>query len=33
MQPARVVQLDILPQNANGKIDRQAARDLLQRLD
>lgn len=33
MLPARIVQLDTLPQNANGKIDRRAARELLQHLN
>jgi len=31
MQPALIVQLDDLPQNANGKVDRRAARALLER--
>jgi len=29
MQPARIVQLDALPVNANGKVDRRAAAALL----
>ena len=33
MLPVRVVQLDALPQNANGKIDRRAVRELLERLN
>ena len=32
MQPARVFQLDDLPQNANGKVDRRATKALLQRM-
>jgi len=32
MQPARIVQLDALPQNANGKVDRRAARALLEEM-
>jgi acyl-coenzyme A synthetase/AMP-(fatty) acid ligase len=30
MQPARLTQVDALPQNANGKIDRKAIARLLQ---
>jgi D-alanine--poly(phosphoribitol) ligase subunit 1 len=30
MQPARLIQIDTLPQNANGKIDRRAIAHLLQ---
>jgi D-alanine--poly(phosphoribitol) ligase subunit 1 len=30
MQPARLTQIDTLPQNANGKIDRKAIARLLQ---
>jgi D-alanine--poly(phosphoribitol) ligase subunit 1 len=30
MQPASVLQVDVLPQNANGKIDRKAIARLLQ---
>jgi D-alanine--poly(phosphoribitol) ligase subunit 1 len=33
MRPARIVQLDTLPENANGKVDRRAARELLERLN
>lgn len=33
MRPARVVQFDDLPRNANGKIDRKAARLLLERTE
>ena len=29
MQPARIVQLDALPTNANGKVDRRATLKLL----
>jgi non-ribosomal peptide synthetase component E (peptide arylation enzyme) len=29
MQPAQVAQIDTLPQNANGKIDRKAVARLL----
>lgn len=32
MQPARVFQLDDLPQNANGKVDRLATKALLQQM-
>jgi D-alanine--poly(phosphoribitol) ligase subunit 1 len=33
MRPAQVVQFDELPRNANGKVDRKAAKALLQRAD
>jgi D-alanine--poly(phosphoribitol) ligase subunit 1 len=33
MRPAQVVQFDELPRNANGKVDRNAAKVLLQRAD
>jgi D-alanine--poly(phosphoribitol) ligase subunit 1 len=33
MRPARAVQLDTLPRNANGKVDRKAAKALLQQAD
>src|SRR5262249_54029317 len=29
MQPARLVHVDVLPQNANGKLDRRAIRAML----
>ena len=32
MRPARVFQLDDLPRNANGKVDRLATKTLLARL-
>jgi D-alanine--poly(phosphoribitol) ligase subunit 1 len=32
MQPARIFQLDDLPRNANGKLDRRATRALLEKL-
>src|SRR3972149_5983920 len=32
MQPAAVFQLDDLPRNANGKVDRLATRALLERM-
>jgi D-alanine--poly(phosphoribitol) ligase subunit 1 len=32
MQPARIVQLEILPTNANGKVDRRATLELLESL-
>jgi D-alanine--poly(phosphoribitol) ligase subunit 1 len=33
MRPARIVQFDELPRNANGKVDRKAAKALLERAD
>jgi D-alanine--poly(phosphoribitol) ligase subunit 1 len=33
MRPAQVVQFDDLPRNASGKVDRKAARALLERAD
>jgi D-alanine--poly(phosphoribitol) ligase subunit 1 len=33
MRPAQVVQFDDLPRNANGKVDRKAARVLLEKMD
>jgi D-alanine--poly(phosphoribitol) ligase subunit 1 len=33
MRPAKVVQLDKLPHNANGKVDRRAAKSLLAQAD
>jgi D-alanine--poly(phosphoribitol) ligase subunit 1 len=30
MQPARLVQIDVLPQNANGKVDRKVVARLLE---
>jgi D-alanine--poly(phosphoribitol) ligase subunit 1 len=32
MQPAAIVRVDTLPTNANGKVDRRAARALLEQL-
>jgi D-alanine--poly(phosphoribitol) ligase subunit 1 len=32
MRPVRIVQFDELPRNANGKVDRKAARALLDRI-
>jgi D-alanine--poly(phosphoribitol) ligase subunit 1 len=29
MQPTRIIQVDILPQNANGKVDRRAVAKLI----
>jgi D-alanine--poly(phosphoribitol) ligase subunit 1 len=33
MRPAQVVQFDELPRNANGKVDRKAAKALLEQAD
>jgi D-alanine--poly(phosphoribitol) ligase subunit 1 len=33
MRPARAVQFDELPRNANGKVDRKAAKALLEQMD
>jgi D-alanine--poly(phosphoribitol) ligase subunit 1 len=33
MRPAQAVQFDELPRNANGKIDRKAAKALLEQAD
>jgi D-alanine--poly(phosphoribitol) ligase subunit 1 len=33
MRPAQVVQFDELPRNANGKVDRRAAKALLEQTD
>jgi acyl-coenzyme A synthetase/AMP-(fatty) acid ligase len=32
MCPAKIIQLDDLPRNANGKVDRKATRTLLQQM-
>ena len=33
MRPVQVVQFDELPRNANGKVDRRAAKALLEQAD
>jgi D-alanine--poly(phosphoribitol) ligase subunit 1 len=33
MRPVQVIQVDELPRNANGKVDRKAAKALLEQAD
>ena len=33
MRPAQAVQFDQLPRNANGKVDRKAAKALLEQAE
>jgi acyl-coenzyme A synthetase/AMP-(fatty) acid ligase len=33
MRPVQLIQVDELPRNANGKVDRKAAKALLEQAD